>query len=361
MAELLKDVYTQDYISNLAQCVKNEYDKFDEKMFFQEVFNASWESLELKQRMRHIARSLHACLPFEYEKQLKILQPASKDFHSFKGMFFQDFVEVFGLEDFENSMNALEVFTQDCSSEFAVRQFILNYEDLALDRMNQWSKSQNEHLRRLACEGCRPRLPWGVALPAFKKDPSKILEIIEELKWDKAVYVQKSVANNLNDISKDNPHVLIDFVRKNLGQGKSLDWICKHASRTLLKKGNEEILNLFGYEESSHVKVNNFKWDEHVHMGEDLHFSFDLDACTLLGKLRIEYAIYYLKANGSLSKKVFMLSQSDFELQSKTFKTKQSFKNMTTRKHYVGTHAVAIIINGKEMIKKEFFLHDTRN
>ncbi|MDZ7819313.1 MAG: DNA alkylation repair protein [Aliarcobacter sp.] len=137
-------------------------------------------------------------------------------------MVFQDFVEVFGLDDFDESMKALEVFTQDSSSEFAIRQFILKYENETMNQMKLWAKSPNEHLRRLSSEGCRPRLPWAIALPKFKQNPEKPLEIIELLKNDKSLYVQKSVANNLNDISKDNPQIVIDFVKQNLGKTKEL-------------------------------------------------------------------------------------------------------------------------------------------
>ncbi|XQC05764.1 DNA alkylation repair protein [Arcobacter cryaerophilus gv. pseudocryaerophilus] len=79
-------------------------------------------------------------------------------------------------------------------------------------------------------------------MPNFKKNPKKVFEIIELLKNDSSKYVQKSVANNLNDISKDNPKMVVEFVKNNLNISKNLDWICKHGSRTLLKKGDKEVL-----------------------------------------------------------------------------------------------------------------------
>lgn len=361
MAELLKDVYTKKYIQNLAKKIKHYYKDFDELKFIDSIFDSSWKNLELKTRMRHIAVTLGTFLPFSYEKQLEILKPVSKEFTSYDSMFFQDYVEVYGLEDFKNSMEALAIFTIDSSSEFAIRQFILKYENETMKQMNIWAKSENEHLRRLACEGCRPRLPWGCALQKYKKDPSKVLEIIELLKNDKSKYVQKSVANNLNDISKDNPKLLIQFVKNNLGHSKDLDWICKHASRTLLKKGDVTILELFGYKELSHVNIIDFKYDSSLKIGENFNFSFDLKSEENLGKLRVEYVIYYLKANATHSKKVFMIAQNEFTKDFKSFIKKQSFKNMTTRKHYVGKHYIAVLINGKEIIKREFILNDASN
>ena len=361
MAEQLKNVYTKEYIKNLALKIKDNYKEFDADKFINSIFDNTWESLELKARMRHIAINLEKSLALTYDKQLEILKEVSKDFSSFEAMFFQDFVEVFGLDDFEESMKALEVFTQDSSSEFAIRQFILKYEDKTMIQMKIWSQSSNEHLRRLSCEGCRPRLPWAIALPKFKKDPTKVFEIIEFLKNDKSLYVKKSVANNLNDISKDNPHLVINFIKTNLGVSKDLDWICKHASRTLLKKGDKEILKLFSFDKSKHVDIQNFSCDLSVKINESLNFSFELVSQEEIGNVRIEYAIDYLKSNKNHNKKVFMISQNEIKSNSKKFIKKQSFKNMSTRKHYLGIHYISILINGEEIIKKEFLLNDTCN
>ncbi len=361
MAELLKNVYTNKYIQNLAKEIEVFYKDFDKQAFETSIFNQTWKNLELKQRMRHIAISLNKHLPFSYEKQLEVLKQTSRSFAGFEAMFFQDFVEVFGLEDLENSLMALEVFTIDSSSEFAIRAFILKYEEETLKQMRLWAKSENEHLRRLSCEGCRPRLPWAVALPRFKNDPSKVLEIIELLKNDKSKYVQKSVANNLNDISKDNPEMVIEFVSKNLGFSKTLDWICKHASRTLLKKGDIKILKLFGYEVSSHINITDFNYDSYVKKEGIFNFSFKLESNDFLGNLRIEYAIYYKKANGICSKKVFMISQNEYKVRNKSFTKKLSFKDLTTRKHYLGEHFISILLNGEEKIKRSFVLNDTSN
>lgn len=361
MAELLKNVYTNKYIQNLAKEIEVFYKDFDKQAFETSIFNQTWKNLELKQRMRHIAISLNKHLPFSYEKKLEVLKQTSRSFTGFEAMFFQDFVEVFGLEDLENSLMALEVFTIDSSSEFAIRAFILKYEEETLKQMRLWAKSENEHLRRLSSEGCRPSLPWGVSLPRFKNNPSKVLEIIELLKNDESKYVQKSVANNLNDISKDNPNIVIEFVSKNLGKNKNLDWICKHASRTLLKKGDIKILKLFGYEVASHINIIDFNYDSCVKKEGIFNFSFNLESTEKLGNIRVEYAIYYKKANGNYSKKVFMISQNEQKTKTKSFVKKQSFKNLTTKKHYLGEHFISIILNGEEKIKRSFILNDTSN
>jgi len=361
MAELLKNLYSKEFIEKLTNKISFIYLNFEKENFTNSIFDESWENLELKQRMRHISLTLNKYLPFSYKEQLEILKEAKEDFSGLEAMIFQDFVEVFGLEDFVNSMKALEVFTQDSSSEFAIRQFILKYEDKTMNQMKLWAKSSNEHLRRLSSEGCRSRLPWAVALPKFKQNPTKVLEILELLKNDKSLYVQKSVANNLNDISKDNPNLVIAFIKPNLGISKELDWICKHACRTLLKKGDKEVLDLFNFDKSHHINLTNFCYDKTIFLNEDFNFSFEISSDEVIGSVRLEYVIYYLKSNNNHNKKVFMISQNIIKSTKKRFEKKQSFKNMTTRKHYIGKHFIGILINGVEVLKEEFYLNDTRN
>ena len=262
MATLLKNIYSQEFIEKLSISLQDKYKNFKKDEFKKAIFTNAWEGFELKQRMRHISKTLYEFLPFSYKEQIEILIEVKQDFKALEAMIFQDFVEVFGLDDFEISMKALELFTIDSSSEFAIRQFIIKYEDKTINQMQLWAKSKNEHIRRLSSEGSRPRLPWAVALPNFKKNPQKVFEIIELLKNDSSKYVQKSVANNLNDISKDNPKMVVEFVKNNLNISKNLDWICKHGSRTLLKKGDKEVLDLFNFDKSHHINLTNFYFDK---------------------------------------------------------------------------------------------------
>ena len=346
MAEQLKNLYSKEFIKKLANRLFLIFTNFEKEDFVNSIFDTSWQNLELKQRMRHSAITLNKYLPLSYKKQLEILKEVKKDFTGLEAMIFQDFVEV---------------FTQDASSEFAIRQFILKYEEQTMNQMKIWAKSKNEHLRRLSSEGFRPRLPWAISLPKFKQNPTKPLEIIELLKNDKSLYVRKSVANNLNDISKDNPQLVIKFVKENLGSTKELNWICKHASRTLFKKGDKQILELFNFDKSYHINLIDFCYDKSVKIDENLSFSFEINSDENIGSIRVEYVIYYLKSNNIHNKKVFMISQNEIKSSSKKFTKKQSFKNMTTRKHYLGKHFIAILINGEEILKKEFYLNDTSN
>ena len=359
--EPFKNLYNKNFVTRLANYIEQYESSFQKNEYINHVFK-ELESLELKDRMRLISSSFHPFLNTSFTQTIDILNKAKKHFEDgpnvgLQLMVFQDYVEVYGLDDFDTSMQALKLFTINSSSEYAIRHFIIKYEKQAIEEMKIWAKSDNEHIRRLSTEGCRPRLPWGIALSSFKKNPDEIFEILELLKDDESLYVRKSVANNLNDISKDNPEKVIEFVSKNLGLSKNRDWICKHGSRTLLKAGDRKILELFGYKSDNSLIIKDFVIDEKVKIEENLNFTFDLETTNeKIGNVRIEYAIDYQKANGTLSRKVFMLNQSEIKQNSKSFKKYQSFKTVTTRKYHKGLHRIAIIINGEEKIMKEFEL-----
>lgn len=235
-----------------------------------------------------------------------------------------------------------------------------------MSQMEKWALHENHHVRRLASEGCRPRLPWASSFNDFKKDPTPILPILEILKADSSEYVRRSVANNLNDIAKDHPDLVLKLCRSWIGVSENTDRLVKHACRTLLKRAHPEALALFGYEEPKGVMITDFENDQSVKIGESLHFGFTIrykkkgsnnkgSLNNGLMKLRIEYGIDYLKSNGSHNRKIFQLSEMVFKADDRSEYTRsQSFRNMTTRKHYAGRHRLVIIINGKEMVCGEF-------
>lgn len=357
MAKLLKNLYDENYINILSNNIINNYANFDKNSFIASVFDENWCKKELKQRMRHISKTLHRFLPSRYEESISILKNTfflMNTQYSLENMIFQDFVEVYGLEYFKTSMDALESFTINSSSEFAIRQFILRYPDETIGKMELWARDNNEHIRRLSCEGCRPRLPWAVALPKYKENPEDILDILEILKDDESLYVRKSVANNLNDISKDNPQILKDITKKWIGANQNRDWILKHGCRTLLKNGDKDILEIFGFKAHKDILIDDFVLDNKVKMGEKLQFSFRVVSTENLGKLRVEYAIYFLRQNNKYSKKVFKISEGIYHQKSKNISKYYSFKPISTRKYYTGVHKLAIIVNGISLEEKEF-------
>jgi len=357
MAEPLKNLYNKPLIKNIGNEISKHYKTFDTTAFSHSVFDKHWQNKELKQRMHHIAECLHAHLPSNYKKAIKILKPVAEKFEGFEYMFFQDYAECYGLGDFDTSIDALEHFTKYASSEFAVRAFILQDEKRMMKQMRLWAKSNNHHVRRLASEGCRPRLPWAIALPSFKNNPAPILPLLKSLMNDDSKYVRRSVANNLNDIAKDNPHIVIDWAQQWLHKTPQIDKLIKHACRTLLKQGHQQTLALFGYAEVKHVDVLHFKLQSTIKMGEKLHFSFALSSQkNKLGRCRLEFAIAFVKKNGTLSRKVFKISEADYFVQEEWVEKYFSFKPISTRQYYAGEHQLTLVINGVDQQTKTFNL-----
>ena len=173
MSEALKNMYNQQYVSDLAAAIVKEYPVFDGEAFAARVLDEGWQTRELKQRMRHITVVLHDFLPADYRAALHVLRKAAPalDEYGFQNMVFSDYAAVYGLDDWEASLPALEQFTRQVSAEFAVRPFIVRDRDRMMAQMLAWARDKDARVRRLATEGCRPRLPWGIGLPALKADP----------------------------------------------------------------------------------------------------------------------------------------------------------------------------------------------
>ena len=344
--EPLKHRYNQAYITKLAGVLAGIDVAFPKEQFCAEVMAEPWEELELKQRMRRITTTLRETLPQNYKTTIAILNKAAASFDGFLAMFFPEYVELYGQKDWETSLPALAWMTRFSSSEFAVRPFIKQDPTRMMGQMEQWATDENYHVRRLASEGCRPRLPWAMALPQFKQDPAPILPILELLKADPEEYVRRSVANNLNDISKDHPDLALNIAKRWLGHNPETDGLVKHACRTLLKAGRPEAMQLFGYGAPGNVSVDHAICHfAKIKIGGEQIFSCDITVPEPM-KLRLEYAVNYVKANGSTSRKVFKISETQYKKGATQITRKQKFADLSTRKHYAGKHKIEVLING---------------
>lgn len=354
----LKDIYNHEFVQKLTHTIKKEYPSFDAPKCQTLIFREDWEDLALKQRMRRITVSLYETLPSKFNEALTILYKAAPHFTGLSGIIFPDYVEQYGLEHWEESMGALETFTQYSTSEFAVRPFLLLNQERMIEQFLEWSCHPNDHVRRLASEGSRPRLPWGISIPSFKSDPSPILPILHNLIQDESLYVRKSVANNLNDISKTHPALLADTAAKWYGKHHDTDWIIKHAYRTLLKKGDKQALSVFGYEDDESIRLQHFTCSpDRISIGESLSFSFQIHSGKNT-KVRAEYAIDYVKARGQRNKKVFKITEIDIHQgETRAYSKTHSFRDLSTRKHYKGVHTITIIINGTPKESLDFIVN----
>jgi len=358
-------MYNPQFFDRLNAVLRETIPSFDERRFIFRIFDRTWPDLELKQRTRQITIALHECLPKDFPEAAQIitsiaqtLRSSNEKEQSYPFIFLPDYIEVFGLENFDESMKAIEEVTKLVSAEFAIRRFILKYPDAAIRQLTLWSKHENPVVRRLASEGCRPRLPWSQELTIFRKDPSPILPILENLKTDPSEYVRRSVANNLNDIAKDNPSLVIKTAKRWRSDCPETNWIIKHGCRTLLKNGVAEVLQMHGFKTDRRCTVQGLKVSKKVKIGDHLAFDFVFRNLEKRSEqFRIEYIVHYLTSTGKISPKVFKIGEYKVDAgSSMSFSRRQSFKNFTTRKHYSGKHTLTVLINGKPKARQDFLV-----
>jgi len=275
-------------------------------------------------------------------------------------MFIPEIIVELGLDSFKESMKTIEHVTSYTTCEFAIRPFILKYEAESMQQMLLWSSHSNQNVRRLSSEGCRSRLPWSMALPRFKKDATLIVPILENLIADDSLFVRKSVANNLNDISKDLPDLALKLANKWHGANNSINRIVKHGMRTLLKAGHPSTMLLFGYADIKTIQFSSFNLNQtEINFGESISFHFTIENKTSRSAIvRLEYVVYLMKNNGRQTKKVFKVSERELKRKEKLqFSKTHAFKPITTRKYYSGEHGIALIVNGIEFEKHSFLLN----
>lgn len=337
---------------------------FNQKKF--QKLSSELPPLELKARVLLITKHLKTELPDNYKEALSILVKAMEG-NKLKGFElwpFSEFISQFGLDHIDESMKAMYVLTSRFTSEFAVRPFLIKNHVRVLKYFSKWVTDKDPHVRRWVSEGSRPLLPWGQRIPIFVLDPTHTLLLLDKLRFDEELYVRKSVANHLNDISKNHPQVVIEILRlwqKDVPAEHidKIKWITRHALRTLVKKGHEGAMKLMGVEGKASVNIKNFKLNKKRFKLNDLmEFSFDVFSTSKKEqKLIIDYSIDFIKANGKSGKKIFKLKTQDIKPSQKlTINKKHSLKPITTMKFYSGTHHLKLQINGEVLCNISFLL-----
>ncbi|MCM8536292.1 MAG: DNA alkylation repair protein [Lentisphaeraceae bacterium] len=358
----MKDVFNKENIEALAKSIKKTWAKFDDSSFLKTVFDG-FSELSFSERNLRIAETLGLYLPENFCEASKILRSSlgeelpQSDLEGFSGFIYMPvaaFSASKGLDYFDESMVLQREVTKRFTSEFSIRYFLQKYPKKTMEQMLLWARDENYHVRRLASEGCRPRLPLSIRLHCFVKDPSPVLKVLEILKDDKQLYVRRSVANNLNDISKDHPDIVIETLER--WQKENVDpWLTKHALRSLFKQGNKAALKLCGYAVDQEIACRHFQLNSKtVNLGESLSFSFELET-EKEGLFMVDFVIHHMKANGKLSPKVFKLSKCSFAGKRK-FSGKHSIREISTRKYYSGKYLIDIQVNGSKVASEEFEL-----
>ncbi|KAA8551521.1 DNA alkylation repair protein [Pseudomonas marginalis] len=360
-APALKDIFNVERLEHIASEMTAVYPAFDAKGFLQHA-KAGLAELSVMQRVARVSESLHAVIPLDYAQTLKLLYALAPRLNSgFVSLCLPHYVASYGLADFTRSMAALKYFTPFGSAEFAIRPFLLHDFERTLAVMQTWSLDDNDHVRRLASEGSRPRLPWSFRLAKVQANPELCAPILDNLKADSSLYVRKSVANHLNDITKDHPDWVLGLI-----EGWNLDnphtaWIARHALRSLIKQGNSRALTLMGAGAKAEVKLHHLSVTPAViTLGERITLSFSLESTAATAqKLVVDYAIDYVKSAGHSATKVFKLKAFTLGAgERQNLRREQHIRTLTTRKHYPGRHAVHVLVNGERLGSAEFELRD---
>jgi 3-methyladenine DNA glycosylase AlkC len=334
---------------------------FDRRRFL-ELTLTGLDERSLMERVRQTAVALDASLPGAYPLKLDTLRPlAPRVGHSFVSIALCDFVSRFGLGHFDLSLEMLRYLTPFGSAEFAVRPFLIQDQPRALQHFYRWAADPDEHVRRLASEGSRPRLPWGVRLVELVRDPEPTAPILEALKADPALYVRKSVANHLNDIAKDHPDAVLARVRQWDHRNAGTAWIIRHGLRTLIKRGHAGALSVLGADQDvvRQIQVQQFSCrPTRLRLGDVLELAATL---TFSGRrqarLIIDYVVHYVKASGETSAKVFKWSTQEVQPGAAiALGKRQTIRDFSTRRHYPGIHRIELQVNGHRLAETQFRL-----
>lgn len=373
MVEPFKNFFSIAVIEKMAAILSAQSADFDANKFV-EIASINHEENELKQRSQQIQKALLATLPNDLDRVAPILLNAlgpeapidggttSNDREGLNGfalMPFCDFVTEIGIGDWPKAAPLLKEMTKRFSAEFAVRPFIAQNPVETMKTFALWAEDDNAHVRRLASEGCRPLLPWGMRLYQFVKDPAPILPILEKLKDDPTEYVRRSVANNLNDIAKNQPDLIAEIATNWMqGAHKNRQRLVRHACRTLIKNGHPPTLAALGYKPINLAKSDFEIKTKQVEFGTALIFSYHLaPSDTVQHPYILDFAIHFKKANGELAPKVFKLSTGKMsEGAPLTGEKTVAIKPITTRKFYPGEHKLELLLNGQSLGTKEFLL-----
>ena len=357
-ATATKDIFCSAAVREIADEINRAYPAFDTAKFVADSL-AGFDRLELTGRAAHIADALHEYLPQPFARAAAIIEAAlgaeipgtgENGLAPLRYMPHVLFVQKYGLDDYEAAIRLQAELTKRFSAEFSIRAFLTRYPERTYAQMLTWARDDNVHLRRLASEGTRPRLPWAPQLTSYRQDPRPVIALLELLKDDPERYVQRSVANSLNDIAKDHPELVVQLCRRWLkGAAADRKWIVKHALRSLVKKGHRGALEALGVGGRPTIRITGVKLTpKSVELGGIVRFSFKIASVGDEDQhLLIDYSVHFVKANGMTKPKVFKLRKTVLAPSARIdLEGAISLAQMTTRRHYPGRHRISALVNG---------------
>lgn len=382
--EPLKNLLSPAVSREIATAISRSYPSFNKRAFLKNI-DDELDKLELKQRVVFIMQRLHETLPSEVPAALEILRNAIQQdetdkvgLKGFKVWPLTTYVSVYGLDHWEDSMEALYSMTQVFTAEWDIRPFLIHHESRTLKQLKRWTEDPSEHVRRLVSEGSRPLLPWGARLSKFASDPKITWELLEALKHDPALYVRKSVANHINDHTKLHGSWVVERLTdwqssaykslpaktasskaiRSEDTVANLNWIIRHATRTLVKKGDQGALKLHGIGSTKLEVLSAKVLTPKVKLGNTLEVSVKIKNPTNKDvAVIIDNEILFLKSNGGHAPKIFKGKKVTIAAQaSTTVEMRIPIRPVSVRKYYVGLQYWAAVINGKKTDSYKFLL-----
>lgn len=332
-------------------------------------------ALELKARIKHVAVALAESLPGNFDEAAVIIDGANalclaatgaheRDIHhapadsAFVLWPLCTYVELHGLRHPDAALNTMRSLTQLATCEFAIRPYIEQDQARVLALLRRWAKDRNHHVRRLVSEGTRPRLPWGGRLRGLQADPTPLLPLLDQLFDDDELYVRRSVANHLNDISKDHPDLAVETASRwrQANPSDEVDWVVRHALRGLVKAGHAGALGLQGIGRPR-ITVSAFTVSPaRLQFGGAIELNLELRA-KASHSLLIDYAVHHMKANGTLTPKIFKWTRKELgKGEVLSLQKSHSIRAISTRRYHAGLHRVELLVNGKSFGVEEFEL-----
>ena len=343
----------------LGESIRRVYPGFDVDGYALEVEELVGP-LELKGRVLVMAEGLRSRLPEHYPDAVGVLVGSlNTGLSEGEGLFNNGFhlmavarfVEEFGLDHPDASLPALVEITKRHTSEFAVRPYVQRHYEPTMAMMRACAADPDPNVRRFASEGIRPRLPWARRLPDFVTEPAPVLAVLELLRSDPSKFVRTSVANNLNDISREHPGLVLDLVERWTRESPTPEtaWTVRHALRTLVKQGDQRALALLGATGGAHVLADGLTLSPQVlDLGGNLLLRVDLvNTDGRPHTVIVDYVVHHVRANGSRGPKVFKWTRVELcGGERRTLTKKHPVRPISTRSYYPGEHLVEVQVNG---------------
>jgi 3-methyladenine DNA glycosylase AlkC len=323
--------------------------------------------LSLRERSDLLRDALLADLPGDYDSFAATIRTAAAGALPFGGWLIWPVTSAIAVKAidagtdaaFDDGMRMLAELTPRLTSEFAIRPLLAHNLDRALPIVLGWTGSPDPDVRRLASEGTRPFLPWAIRVPAILAQPSLTLPVLHALYRDENEVVRRSVANHLNDLSRQQPELVTATTAAWLAApDENTARLVRHALRTLVKKGNPQALAQLGFHPAEvHVAGPVLDADTLV-FGGTIGFTVDIrNTGAEPARLAVDYVMHHQKANGSLAGKTFKLTTVTLAPGETVQLTRShSFRAITTRRYHPGVHALVVQVNGVASGRAEFVL-----